>query len=162
MRISVVIATYNRRRLLSRTLQTVLAQTVAPEDYEVIVVVDGSSDKTVEFLRDFRDHPCLQVVEQQNLGQAAAINAGLTASRGNIILFLDDDIVCPPNLLEEHLHAHRDSEASLVYGPVLLAPESHPQLSVDWARQFCDDFFRRLAPEAEGDGWFSCMACANS
>src|SRR5205809_2446915 len=157
MRISVVIATYNRRRLLSRTLPTLLTQTVAREDYEVVVVVDGSTDGTAEFLRDYRDHPCLRVVEQPNLGQAAAINAGLTAARGHIILFLDDDIICPPNLLEEHLHAHCDS-GSLVYGPVLLAPESRPQLSVDWARQFCDDFFRRLTPEAEGGGWFSCMA----
>src|SRR5436190_9767150 len=126
MRISVVIATYNRRRILSRTLPTVLTQTVAPEDYEVIVVVDGSTDGTAEFLRDQRDHPCLRVVEQPNLGQAAAINAGLIAAGGDIILFLDDDILCPPDLLGKHLHAHRDAEVSLVYGPVLLAPESRP------------------------------------
>src|SRR5207247_10977266 len=129
---------------------------------EVSGVVDRSTDGTYDLLRDYRDHPCLRVVEQPNLGQAAAINAGLTAARGDIVLLLDDDIICPPNLLKEHLHAHRDSEASLVYGPVLLAPESRSQLSTDWARQFCEDFFRHLTPEAEGDGWFSCMACANS
>jgi len=111
-----------------------------------------STDATAEFLRDYRDHPSLRVVEQPNLGQGAAINAGLTAARGHIILFLGDDILCPPNLLEGHLYARRDSEASLVYGPVLLAAERRPQLSADWTRQFCDDFFRRLTPEAEGDG----------
>ncbi len=97
--ISVVVATYNRRAVLARTLPTLFAQDLPPGQYEVIVVVDGSTDGTAEWLRGLRPRQAFRVLEQPNLGPAAARNAGLAAARGGLILFLDDDILCGPTLL---------------------------------------------------------------
>src|SRR6266568_4700806 len=102
MRISVIVATYNRCKLLARTLPALLTQQFPEEEYEVIVVVDGSTDGTLEYLRGLGSYRNLRVLEQANRGQAAAINAGLSAARGEIVLFLDDDIECGPTLIAEH------------------------------------------------------------
>ena len=59
MKVSVIIGTYNRRDLLARTLPTVLTQDFPAHEYEVVVVVDGSTDGTIEFLRDLRP-PCVR------------------------------------------------------------------------------------------------------
>ena len=94
MQVSVIIATYNRCKILARTLPTLLAQTFPSSEYEVILVVDGSTDGTSKFLRGFCSHGNLRVIEQENQGQAAAINAGLRVACGDLVLFLDDDILC--------------------------------------------------------------------
>src|ERR1035441_8611678 len=120
MQISVIIATYNRCKLLSRTLPALWSQLFPSDEYEVIVVVDGSTDGTVEYLRTHSDHPNLRVIEQPNRGQAAAINAGLKASRGELVLFLDDDILVGPTLVAEHARAPRTTNACLVFGPVMI------------------------------------------
>jgi GT2 family glycosyltransferase/peptidoglycan/xylan/chitin deacetylase (PgdA/CDA1 family) len=139
VRLSVVIPTYNRREVLSRVLQTVFQQTCPPEAYEVIVVADGSTDGTAEMLRQLHP-PCkFLVLEQPNRGQAAARNAGARAASGDLILFLDDDMLCAPDLVAEHIAAHSSGDRQVVFGPVHVAPESPATLAT-----------RRLRLEAEG------------
>ena len=162
MDISVIIATFNRRSLLEQTLPPLLAQDFAPDRYEVIVVVDGSSDGTADFLRTILHRGNLRIFEQSNRGQAAAINTGLKQSRGEIVLFLDDDILCGPSLVAEHALAPRYEKACMAFGPVLVAAEGSDALAVDWARTFCDDFFQSKVYEAPEKGWYGCMASANS
>jgi peptidoglycan/xylan/chitin deacetylase (PgdA/CDA1 family)/GT2 family glycosyltransferase len=162
MDISVIIATFNRRALLERTLPPLLAQDFAPDRYEVIVVVDGSIDGTADFLRTIAHRGNLRIIEQPNRGQAAAINAGLQQSRGGLVLFLDDDILCGPTLVAEHALAPRSGKACMAFGPVLVASEATDTLAVDWARTFCDDFFQSKVHEAPEKGWHGCMASANS
>ena len=161
MQVSVIIATYNRRRLLERTLPALLSQQFDLADYEVIVVVDGSTDGTVEFLRSQRSVN-LRFIEQPNRGQAAAINAGVRAARGDILLFLDDDIVCGPVLVAEHAHVPRDGQVCLAFGPVLVASEGRDPLALDWARTFSDEFFANEVNKAPELGWYGCLASANS
>ena len=162
MQISVIIATYNRCKLLSRTLPALWSQLFPSDEFEVIVVVDGSTDGTVEYLRTHSDHPNLRVIEQPNRGQAAAINAGLKASRGELVLFLDDDILVGPTLVAEHARAPRTTNACLVFGPVMIAPGAQDPLAADWARTFCDQFFATEVTTSPELGWFGCMASANS
>src|ERR1700693_879204 len=162
MQISVIIATYNRLHLLTRTLPTVIEQDLAREDYEILVAVDGSTDGTTKYLRGFQPGGSVRVLEQPHRGQAAAINAALKAAIGKVVLFLDDDILCTPTLLRAHIAEHKRSPGNLVYGPVLLAPEVPQGLAHEWASRFCDDFFARITPENEKDGWYRCMASANS
>src|SRR5215471_12914256 len=109
LKLSVVIPTYNRRELLSRTLQTVLHQHFPAEDYEVVVVVDGSTDGTIDMLRTFNPTCGFRVFNQPNRGQAAARNVGWKAALGELILFVDDDLMCDPTLLQEHTLAHDNS-----------------------------------------------------
>jgi glycosyltransferase involved in cell wall biosynthesis len=85
--VSVLIPTYQRRRFVARAVRSVLAQTF--QDFELIVVDDGSTDGTEEALRGL--DPRLRYKWQPNGGAAAARNAGIRLARGEIIAFLDSD-----------------------------------------------------------------------
>ena len=88
---SVVIPSYNRADLIGATLDSVLGQSM--DDLEIIVVDDGSSDGSVELLRDYarRFAGRLVLIEQSNAGPGAARNRGIAAARGQYVAFLDSD-----------------------------------------------------------------------
>ncbi|MBD3243330.1 MAG: glycosyltransferase [Chitinivibrionales bacterium] len=93
--ISVVIPTYNRRSYITEAIDSVLAQTY--DDYEVVVVDDGSTDGTREALEQYAH--AIRYVYQENAGCAAARNTGLEHARGRWIAFLDSDDVWLPDKL---------------------------------------------------------------
>ncbi len=144
LKVSVVIATFNRRPLLGRTLPTVLAQDFPADQYEVIVVDDGSTDGTAEFLRGVKADCAFSVLEQPNQGQAVALNTGLRAARGDWVLFLDDDNLCHGRLLRAHVAAHADADPAVVFGVCSVATESPRTLATDWMQACTDDWLRRL------------------
>ena len=89
--VSVIIPTYNRRDLLQRSLDSVLAQTY--RDFEVVIVDDGSTDGTRAAIEG---SPQVRYFFQDNAGPARARNVGIRQARGDIIAFLDsDDVWCP-------------------------------------------------------------------
>jgi glycosyltransferase involved in cell wall biosynthesis/peptidoglycan/xylan/chitin deacetylase (PgdA/CDA1 family) len=147
LKLSVIIPTYNRREILARTLSTVFAQEFPADDYEVVIVVDGSRDGTLEMLRGLRPACGLQILEQANRGQAAARNAGWKSARGELILFLDDDILCERTLLLEHIAAHQNRPPRVVFGLVRVAPESPDSLAADLVRENSDAYVRRVTQE---------------
>ncbi len=117
-RVSVILTTYNRADLVGRALKSVLAQTLA--DLEVIVVDDGSSDRTREVITQFAD-PRVHYIFQENRGLAGARNTGVRAARGAYIAFLDDDDEYLPTKLAQQvpaLDAH--PEYDVVYSDVYL------------------------------------------
>jgi glycosyltransferase involved in cell wall biosynthesis/peptidoglycan/xylan/chitin deacetylase (PgdA/CDA1 family) len=149
VKFSVVICTFNRRGVLSRTLGSVLEQVYAT-DYEVIVVVDGSTDGTTEWLGAQRPQCDLRIVTQSNLGLAEARNAGLRNARGQYVLFLDDDIIAAPDLITRHDVAHAGCQGQcVVFGPVLVAPESHPGAATWWTEAYTEAYVARLNAEAK-------------
>lgn len=93
---SVVIPVYNRADALRCAIASVLAQT--EQDFEILVVDDGSSDHPETVVEDFRD-PRLQLIRQQNRGGGAARNRGIDAARGTFCAFLDSDDVFLPHHL---------------------------------------------------------------
>jgi glycosyltransferase involved in cell wall biosynthesis len=99
MRVSVVIPTYNSGPLVVEAVESVLAQTRQPE--EIIVVDDGSTDDTEERLGPFGNR--IRTIRQANGGVAKARNAGLQASSGDVIAFLDADDAWHPAKLERQL-----------------------------------------------------------
>ena len=105
-KLSVVLTTYNRAPLLEKALISLASQTLAKEDYEVIVVDDGSSDNTREVVRSLEPILAIKYSHQQNSGLASAKNHGLFLANGDIVLFLDDDDISDPSLIEQHLFAH--------------------------------------------------------
>ncbi len=115
--LSVVTPTRNRLDLLTRTLQSLSRQEgLSPNDFEVIVVVDGGYDGTPEALRKMALPFRLTVIEQSRAGVAVARNTGWRAASAELILFLDDDIIARPLLVAEHLKAHRAKPGAVVLG----------------------------------------------
>ncbi len=107
--LSVVIPTHNRWAMLEETLLALERQTL--RSFDVVVVDDGSTDGTFERLVRFRaEHPALVLtaLRQENLKQGQARNHGLRHARGEVVLFLGDDIVPDPTCLQEHLAAHNE------------------------------------------------------
>ncbi len=96
---SVIIPTYNREAFVIEALESVALQTKAP--YEVIVVDDGSTDRTKALVKKY--FPSAVYIRTQNQGVSKARNIGLQISKGNIIAFLDSDDLWLPNKLEEQL-----------------------------------------------------------
>ncbi len=107
VKVSVVIPVYNVERYIRETLESVLAQTMP--DFEIIVVDDGSSDRSLEICREFTD-PRLRIVSQTNRGLAGARNTGIRHAQGEYIAFLDSDDLWRPEKLATHVR-HLDNRA---------------------------------------------------
>jgi len=90
-KVSVIIPTYNRAHLIGRAIQSVLNQTY--QDFELIVVDDGSTDNTNEVIKEFsqKDKRILYIKHDKNKGGSAARNTGIKAARGEYIAFQDSD-----------------------------------------------------------------------
>jgi len=112
--VSVCVPCRNHGRWLSHALESVLVQTL--QDFEVIVVDDGSEDETPEVLRRFRDRRVRCFRNERQLGQAAAVNRALGVARGAFIAILHaDDAWCPDALLEWTEVLYRHPEAGYVH-----------------------------------------------
>lgn len=157
LKLSIVVPTRNRRDLLRRTLPTLLHQDLPSDEYEVVLVSDGSNDGTVDYLATIVAPVALRVLDRPRGGLARARNAGIAAARGDVILLMDDDMLCRPTLAREHLAAHVGGASRVACGPTLTAPESRPGLATEYARAWYDAYATRLTHEgharSEYDVW---------
>jgi len=97
-RFTIVIPAFNAARTIGSSIRSVLQQT--EQDFEVVVVDDGSTDDTVECARSFATDPRLRVISQRNKGPSAARNAAAAAARGLYVSMLDADDLWLPEYLE--------------------------------------------------------------
>jgi glycosyltransferase involved in cell wall biosynthesis len=102
--VSVIIPTFNRARVVDRAIRSVLEQTF--RGFELIVVDDGSQDETAETLSRYRGG--IAIISQTNRGVSAARNAGLAASRGSLLAFLDSDDAWMPEKLDRQVALSRE------------------------------------------------------
>jgi glycosyltransferase involved in cell wall biosynthesis len=123
-RISVITPTYNRSIRIMRTIESVLGQTF--EDFEYLVVDDGSTDDTADVVRAAaRKDPRVVYVHQENGGGASARSCGLALARGEYIAFLDHDDCWVGDKLEQQVdYLDRHPEDGCVYGKVTLIDET--------------------------------------
>lgn len=146
MQFSIVIPTYERRDLVVRTVTALDRQ--ESREFEVIVVVDGSSDGTATALHELTVTFPLTIIEQRNQGRAAAVNAGARVARRDVLLFLDDDMEADARLLTEH-EVSRCAGAEVVFGHLALHPECPPNLMSDGIERWAQSRLTRLSePEA--------------
>jgi GT2 family glycosyltransferase len=101
---SVVIPTYNRKPILEKCLRALEQQTwMAPvEGYEVVVVDDGSTDGTLDWLRSTDAFPHVRLFAQNHRGPSAARNLGVQEAQGDTIIFIDSDLVVTDCFLQSH------------------------------------------------------------
>jgi len=117
--VSIVVPTFNRRERLLKLLSGLDREHDAGSRFELIVSVDGSRDGTLEMLSGWKpSYPC-RIVQQENAGPSAARNRAIKVAAGDVLLFLDDDVVPEPGLIERHLSAHRELADVVVIGPML-------------------------------------------
>ncbi len=127
---SVVIPTYNRKDTLGRVLDALMHQTAQAEIAEILVVDDGSSDGTASLVAEAaeRSPTSIRYLGQENKGRSAARNRGIREAKGEILLFLDDDEIPAPNMVEEHMtwhHQHPNANFGMV-GYIPWSPDVHP------------------------------------
>ena len=111
MKFSVIIPTFNRADVLRRTLNLLAVQTLS--DFEVVIVDDGSEDETLRLLTEFQRKGVLDLkfFTQKNAGAGAARNTAIPHTRGDILLFLGDDMLPQPTLLATHWNFHEKNPA---------------------------------------------------
>ncbi|NNJ11106.1 glycosyltransferase [Chloroflexales bacterium ZM16-3] len=131
-RVSIVIPTYNRLTRLKQVIAAVERQTYPLEDIEVIVVSDGSTDGTNEYLATIQTSLNLRFVPQENAGPAAARNNGFRNAGSEYVLFIDDDVVPSPQLVAEHMRQHVARPNLVVLGPMLNPPDFTHEPWVAW------------------------------
>jgi glycosyltransferase involved in cell wall biosynthesis len=96
--VSVLIDTYNHERFIEQAIVSVLEQDFSASEREIIVVDDGSTDRTAEIVKKFE--PRVRLLRKENGGQASAFNAGIPECKGEIIAFLDGDDWWAPGKLQ--------------------------------------------------------------
>jgi glycosyltransferase involved in cell wall biosynthesis/peptidoglycan/xylan/chitin deacetylase (PgdA/CDA1 family) len=116
------VPTYQRRAVVCDVVRALVGIEYAGA-VEIIVVVDGSTDGTAAALAELKCPWPLRVIEQGNGGASSARNRGAAAATNDIILFLDDDMIADPTLIEEHARLHRDG-ADAVIGDTPIHPSS--------------------------------------
>ncbi len=106
MFVSLIVATYNRRSLMIRCMESLIRQTYPRERYEIIVCCDGCDDETEAGLRPYigRGVTVFSIVHS---GKVAAVNAALGKARGEIGIFLDDDMEANEAFIDSHVRAHQ-------------------------------------------------------
>ncbi len=119
--VSIVIPAYNAQRTIGRALQALLQQTYTGPK-EIIVVDDGSTDQTAQWVKSFH---AVSYLFQQNQGPAAARNRGFQASQGEFVFFTDSDCVPQPDWIEKCIQGFSDQTIGVVCGSYGIANAKH-------------------------------------
>ena len=113
MKVSVIVAAYNAEKYVTETLESIANQSI--DDYEIIVVNDGSTDRTIDILRDYESrYANMTVIDKENGGPSSARNCGLDIAKGDYVYFFDADDVLEIDALEKLYDRAKEKRADLV------------------------------------------------
>ena len=143
MNFSLVIPTRNRAQALRLTLQHLSLCDYPFDDFEVLVVDDGSSDHTADVLQEWSQKLPLRSFAQDHGGTSRARNRAIEAARARHVMFVDDDVLVPPDFLRRHARLQAAYPGHLVRGPVVNVPRPLypplPALAQPW-RHFSKNY----------------------
>lgn len=152
MKASIIIPAYNAERTIAATVRSCMAQDFPDNEYEIIVVDDGSTDATA---REVRDLP-VRYIAQENAGAAAARNTGIRSSEGIYTVFIDSDCVLAEDVLSKLVQAlKQDAQIGVVGG--IYAPATDESLFVSAIYEEIRYRHMRSPKQVEHIGSF-CMA----
>jgi len=133
---SIIVPTFERREVVCDAVRAI-ARIGYPGSLELIVVVDGSTDGTAEALRTIECRFPTNIVVQENRGLAQARNRGAAEASGSILLFLDDDMICEPDIVRRHADSYA-AGADAVLGHIPLDPASPPGVLAEGVREWAE------------------------
>jgi glycosyltransferase involved in cell wall biosynthesis len=143
--ISVIIPTHDRPEQLLTCLRGLAEQTASRVSFEVLVIMDGCTDRTHAIVSAVRLPYALTILRQPRNGQAVARNLGAAEADGRTLLFLDDDIIPEPDLVDQHARLHERAERAVGLGAM---PQVVPPLAnwyVRWYAQRWNAHYAHLA-----------------
>lgn len=136
MQLSIIIPTYNRADILKECLKRLEDQDFMKNEFEVIVVDDGSTDNTKEIVEKAQKKYSIEInyLYQKNQGQGIARNYALRYAKGKIVAFIGDDILVLPDFVKQHLNFHRKykNENEAVLGFVGWDPRLEVTPFMEW------------------------------
>lgn len=140
-RVSVIVPSYQGAHKIGVLLSALQTQSVLPT--EVIVVIDGSTDSTEEFVTSFKSALPIKIVKQKNRGRSIAKNRGAQAATGDILIFFDDDMEPDPLSIRKHVSFHRSYAGILAGNQIDLKEINNSDiqnykvyLSLKWTRKY--------------------------
>ena len=163
MLLSIIVPVYNVEKYLRKCVDSLLTQDLPPEEYEIILVDDGSTDQSGTICDEYASsHTNLKVLHQQNGGLSAARNSGVAVAQGRYVQFVDSDDYLEPNVLKtlvEKMETDRLDVLRFNYRNVneryeVIEPNKDPKRWVNYSSEVCDGLTflnERLGP--------ACYAC---
>ena len=133
--ISVIIPTYNRSEYLRNTIISLQEQNFPKDKYEIVVVDNNSMDNTPQVVEECGENGKKEViyVKEPNIGLHNARHAGAKAAKGEILAYVDDDVICDKNWLSELIKPYSDPEVGCVGGKILPKWEAEPP---EWVKRY--------------------------
>ena len=146
MRFSIVLPTHNRLSILKLVLTGIQNQNYPADQFELVVVSDGSTDGTEEYLANLKTPFRLKAIFQENQGVASARNTGIECAQGEIIVFLDDDTLPVADFLIEHDRVQKQhGSGTVVLGPMLAPPDFRMTPWVSWEQARLQEQYHDMA-----------------
>lgn len=144
--VSVIISTYNGASKISELLEGLIIQTFS--DFELVVVIDGSTDNTVEILQGYRaKFKNMKIVSQPNQGRSKVRNRGVRESTGDILIFYDDDMTPFADSVERHVKLQHEREVLVTGDSVEFYDKSKTDIqnykasrTVKWTARYSDTY----------------------
>jgi GT2 family glycosyltransferase len=157
--VSIIVPTYGRPGRLGQLLATLLQQDIPSHQYEVIVVDDGSPEPAGEIVGRVAEETPVSVkcLRKSNGGPAFARAFGAERARGDLLIFVDDDMLVASDFVREHMAAHREIGPAAVNCLVDWRVEAHPKSFERWYKRRVREWgeVRQAALRRIGDGLFA-------
>ena len=147
MKLSIIVPVYNVETFLNKCVDSLLAQDLPKEDYEIILVDDGSTDGSGKLCDSLAaEHGIIRVIHQQNRGLSGARNAGIPVASGDYVLFVDSDDYLCPNALgtlvgrmeDQDLDILRFNYQNVNMDGAVFEPNKYVKPFVDYSSEVCD------------------------
>lgn len=147
MKLSIIVPIYNVEKYLPKCVDSLLNQDLSSEDYEIILVDDGSPDRCGEICDEYAaSYPNVKVVHRENGGLSAARNSGIEAASGEYVQFVDSDDYLEPNVLKtlvdkmesDNLDVLRFNYQNVNERYVVFEPNKVSKPFVDYRDEICD------------------------
>lgn len=119
-KVSIIIAAYNEEKSIAGTIKTILASDYPKEKFELIVIDDGSKDKTLEISKRFEEQG-VRVFSKKNAGKGSALNFGIKKAKGEIIFSSDADTIVNPESVKNMVRYFKDKNVASVTPAMVIA-----------------------------------------